>query len=134
MYYLLGDLNIDLFKCDDHKPTSNFLDTMYSYNMFALIIKPTRVTEKSATLVDHIWTNNFDVHSQHKQGILLTSMSDHNGIFHITGSKMNESSGNENVCLKKDMCHRNIEKFISKIQAVNWQKTMTETNAQQAYS
>ena len=132
--YLLGDLNIDLFKCDDHKPTSNFLDTMYSYNMFPLIVKPTRVTEKSATLIDHIWTNNFDVHSQHKQGILLTSMPDHYGIFHITGSKMNESSGNENVCLKRDMCHRNIEKFISKIQAVDWKKNMTETNAQQAYS
>ena len=101
MCYLLGDLNIGLFKCDDHKPTSNFLDTMYSYNMFPLIVKPTRVTEKSATLIDHIWTNNFDVHSQHKQGILLTSMSDHYGIFHITGSKLNESSGNENVCLKK---------------------------------
>ena len=39
MCYLLGDLNIDLFKCDDHKPTSNFLDTMYSYNMFPLIVK-----------------------------------------------------------------------------------------------
>ena len=121
----MGDLNIDLFKCDDHKPTSNFLDTMYSYNMFPLIrliVKPTHVTEKSATLFDHIWTNNFDVHSQHKQGILLTSMLDHYGIFHITGSKMNESSGNENVCLKRDMCHRNIEKCISKMQAVDWPK------------
>ena len=57
--------------------------------MFPLIVKPTRLTEKSATLIDHIWTNNFDVHSQHKQGVLLTSMSDHYGIFHITGSKMN---------------------------------------------
>ena len=47
---------------------------------------------------------------------------------------MNESPGNENVCLKRDMCHRNIEKFISKVQAVDWQKNMTETNAQQAYS
>ena len=123
MCYFLGDLNIDLFKCDDHKPTSNFLDTMYSYNMFPLIVKLTRVTVKSATLIDHIWTNSFDAHSQHKQGILLTSMSDHYGIFHITSSKMDKSSGNENVCLKRYMCHRNIEKFISKIQAVDWQKT-----------
>ena len=35
---------------------------------------------------------------------------------------------------KRDMCHRNIEKFISRIQAVDWQETMTETNVQQAYS
>ena len=49
---------------------------MYSYGIFPLIVKPTGVTEQSVTLIDHVWTNNFEILSQRKLGILLTSMSD----------------------------------------------------------
>ena len=35
--YLIGDLNIDLFKCESHKPTSTVLDILYSHNVFPLI-------------------------------------------------------------------------------------------------
>ena len=58
--YILGDLYIDFVKSDGHKPTSDFLDTIYSHNLFPLITKPTRVTSHSATLIDHILSNNFD--------------------------------------------------------------------------
>ena len=44
LFYLLGDLNIDLFKHDVHRPNSKFLDTIYSYNVYPLVTKPTRVT------------------------------------------------------------------------------------------
>ena len=52
LFYLLGDLNIDLFKHDVHRPTSEFLDTIYSYNVYPLVTKPTTVTASSATLID----------------------------------------------------------------------------------
>ena len=54
LFYLLGDLNIDLFKHDVHGLTSAFLDTIYSYNVYPLITKPTRVTISSAILIDQI--------------------------------------------------------------------------------
>ena len=63
--YLVGDLNIDLLKYEEHRPTSDFVDILYANNMFPFIVKPTRVTDKSATLIDHIMTNNFDVYSRH---------------------------------------------------------------------
>ena len=56
IFYCIGDLNIDLFKYDVHKPTSAILDTIYAYNVFPLITKPTRVTETAANLIDHILT------------------------------------------------------------------------------
>ena len=84
--YLLGDLNIDFLKSDEHKPTSDFLDTIYSHNLFPLITKPTRVTSDSATLIDHILTNNFDAFSSHFQGILCSSFSDYYAVFHVTSS------------------------------------------------
>ena len=53
LWYFLADLNIDLLKPENHSPTSEFLDIMYSYSMFPLITKPTRVTKNTATLIDH---------------------------------------------------------------------------------
>ena len=48
--YFLGDLNIDLLKYEEHRLTSEFLDLIYSYNVFPLISKPTRITSDTATL------------------------------------------------------------------------------------
>ena len=53
MICLINVLNIDLFKCESHKPTSTALDILYSHSVFPLITKPTRVTENTATLIDH---------------------------------------------------------------------------------
>ena len=40
-----------------------------------VINKPTRVSKTSATIIDHIWTN--DMHNYSFSGILYTSVSDH---------------------------------------------------------
>ena len=90
--YFLGDLNIDLLRYESHQSTAAFLDTLYSYNVFPLITKPTRVTRESVTLTDHVLTNNFDINSKHVQGILCTSISDHYAVFHITGNAAIASS------------------------------------------
>ena len=44
--YFLGGLNVDLLKYESHQSTAGFLDTLYSYNVFPLITKPTRVTRE----------------------------------------------------------------------------------------
>ena len=44
--YIMGDLNIDFLKADDHKSTGALLDVLYSYNVFPLITKPTRVLKR----------------------------------------------------------------------------------------
>ena len=62
LLYMLGDLNIDLLKCEKHRLTSSFVDILYSNNLFPLITKPTRVTQTTATLIDHVLTNNFDIY------------------------------------------------------------------------
>ena len=39
--YILGDYNIDLLKCDFHKPSSEFLTTMFENSFYNLINRPT---------------------------------------------------------------------------------------------
>ena len=51
--------------------------------MLPLIYKPTRETDSTATLINNIFTNNYDVNGQLCQGIFLMDISDHYGIFHI---------------------------------------------------
>ena len=79
----MGDTNIDLLKTQEHSQTSEFLDLMYSYNMIPVITKPTRVTAHTATLIDNIFTNNFQDTSKHHQGILYNDISDHFPVYHL---------------------------------------------------
>ena len=116
--YLVGDLKIVLLKHDEHRPTSDFVDILYANHMFPLIVKPTRVTDKSATLIDHVMTNNFDVYSRHKQGILMYSISGHYAIFHIAGNAQFQPSVSNHKTLKRDMRHRNIQKFVNEMKIV----------------
>ena len=135
LFYLLGDLNIDLFKHDVHRPTSEFLDTIYSYNVYPLVTKPTRVTASSATLIDHILSNNIDVSYGHTQGILCTSISDHFAVFHIAGN-MSTSKLTQPVSpkLTRDMRRKNIETFSTEMQKINWNNLLCINDTQSAYS
>ena len=51
--------NVDLLKYSCHDTTSNFIDQLYSYGLHPLMIKPTRITKESATIIDNIFTNKF---------------------------------------------------------------------------
>ena len=57
---IFGDINIDLIKFETHQSISDYLDMLYSYFCFPIITQPTRVTEHSETLIDHIYTNALD--------------------------------------------------------------------------
>ena len=50
--YIMGDFNIDLLNCASHDKTKDFLEKMFSFYMLPLISKPTRVSTKTATLID----------------------------------------------------------------------------------
>jgi len=47
----------------------------------SLIHYLTRVTHATATLLDHIYTNNASLNS--KSGIIVTDVADHSGTFHV---------------------------------------------------
>ena len=66
----MGDFKIDLLKTGDHSSTSDFVDLLYSNHLVPLIVKPTRVTGSTATIIDYILTNNFTDDIGHFQGIV----------------------------------------------------------------
>ncbi len=55
--FLLGDFNINILRYNDHHSTGMFLNTLASYKLMPTILRPTRITELSATLIYNIFTN-----------------------------------------------------------------------------
>ena len=72
--YILGDMNIDFLKYNHHAQTEEYLDMLHSNNISLIITKPTRITNYTATLTDHIYTNNTN---QMISGIATLDISDH---------------------------------------------------------
>ena len=56
------------------RPTHDYLDLIYSYCMIPSILKPTRITETSATILDNILTN---CDNEITTAILVTDITDH---------------------------------------------------------
>ena len=55
---IAGDMNLDLLKYGSHLPTSRYLDIMSNHGVLPRITRPTRIKNQSATLIDHIFTQN----------------------------------------------------------------------------
>ena len=51
-----GDINLDLLKYETHPPTAKYLDIMTNHRLIPKIVRPTRIKNRSATLIDHIFT------------------------------------------------------------------------------
>ena len=91
--YIVGDFNINLLNAESNLLTSSFLDLIFSLNYMPLINKPTRVTNSTATIIDNIFSNNYQ-NTESFNGILVSDISDHYPVFHIclepnTVKKMN---------------------------------------------
>ena len=72
---LSGDFNANLLKYDTERDVSDFLDLMYVNTLLPQITTPSRITAKSATLIDNIFSNQFD--PSFISGNLTISLSDH---------------------------------------------------------
>ena len=86
--YLMGDFNINSLNYGS-RHTHTFKNLFYTYSFSPTILKPTRVSRHSATLIDQIWTN--DTQNYQTSGIIYFTLSDHFPIFCVfrtTSSKL----------------------------------------------
>ena len=116
--FLLGDFNIDLMKTDEDENTSTYFDTLTSNSFVPHIIQPTRITPRSKTLIDNIFSNTTNF-SQGKSGNLTLSLSDHLAQFLIipldtcfTPPKISK--------LKRDTKHFDRENFFLDLLSIDW--------------
>ena len=131
LVYLMGDYNVNLLNVDKHIPSSDFLETLYSYSYLPLINKPTRINKNTATLIDNIFCNGIE-NSDYLCGILYTDISDHFAVFYICSkSYINKQDQYTN---KRLFSSENVEKFKSKLQQIDWNVVISSDNCQEAFS
>ena len=74
-YIIYDDFNIDQVKLQKNSKIKKYFNVVYAEGCINLINKPTRITENSATLLDHLYSNMTD-HITHRK-ILTFDVSDH---------------------------------------------------------
>ena len=129
--YIMGDFNINIMNGNDHSPTSDFIETMFSFSFMPLINKPTRVNNKTATLIDNIFCNNIE-NEQMFNGIFYTDISDHFPVFSIrVHSNVINSQSYINI---RSLSTDNIAKFKAKVEYADWNSVISCNSCQDAYS
>ena len=79
---LTGDFNVDLLKFESHPEVSRFLDILINYNFMPASILPTRITDTSSTLIDHLYYRSNAINpslilQNALNGCLVTDITDH---------------------------------------------------------
>ena len=133
---LVGDINIDLLKFDKLHNCKLYLDTLMMNKCLPLITHPTRVTEKSATLIDHIslyLDDNSKININNiSAGNIITDVSDHFANFFI----INKFDNNNNDKFNKQIrifSSKNIKKFKAYFESADWTTLYSSSNVNEAF-
>ena len=71
--HIAGDFNLNLLDHENRRKVQDFANLIYQNDMIPTINKPTRVTRKTATGIDHILTNSF-IDTTIKKGIIKSDV------------------------------------------------------------
>ena len=91
LFHIAGDFNLNLLDHDTNRKVQRFLNIVYRNGMIPTINKPTRVTQKTTTAIDHILTNSF-TDTVFKTAIFKSDISDHFPICFIIPSSMKQTN------------------------------------------
>ena len=120
---LAGDYNINLLNTSGCI-TTEYLTTLLSQGFLPYITRPTRITEYTATLIDHFFvkipTKSLEMPIHH--GILFNDKTDHLPIFLIMRSR------NKSVSRKQEFGriynNTNIQKFVHLLAPIKWEEIL----------
>ena len=116
--YVVGDFNIDLLKEEVYRPIRDYLNLLFSHSFLPKIVKPTRITPNTATLIDNIFTNN---HDDVNSFITITDISDHFPT--VLSTKLNfrkNKNVNSEPIYKRSFSDGNINNLKQKLSLVKW--------------
>ena len=112
--YLMGDFNIDFFKSESCDHVSQFIEQLFTSSFFPLISKATRITEHTDTLIDNIFTNNLEKLDESINAIIISDISDHLPIVHVSDTNIfykNRNANETEVSYQRIYSKTNIDAF-----------------------
>ena len=127
--FLVGDINMDLMKFERDN-TFDYFTTLSSQNFVPCITTPTRVNDRTSTLIDHIFVRlppklyGTDITS----GNILADISDHLPNFvALNNSKIQTKTKRPMIRIYSE---RNTNNFKSILEETDWNNFLVETDPQ----
>ena len=133
---LVGDFNIDLLKYEHDNTSQTLINSTTSHGFSQVISRPTRITDHSATLIDHIYTNQ--VHNITNTGIITYDISDHLATYvnialydRLNSRHMIEK---KNASLEQfNFRTENLDNFANLLRDEDWDNVLNESDTQLKY-
>ena len=133
---IAGDMNLNLINYQHHQKTNDYYNLLISNSYQPMITNPTRITDHTATLIDHIWTNNLES-ERNSSYILVTDISDHLPCIFIEHDS-NRSTNSAKYVKYRPITDKNREYFIRNVKktemALKFHTTNSNTSTQTKYS
>jgi len=117
--FILGDFNIDFLRINTHPQTEAYLNMIYANGLLPIVTKPTRITNHTSTLIDHIYTNT--TISQITSGIAIADLSDHLPVFCIVNSDFTTTASNHHY---RDYSNFKAEVFLAELNMISWDEIL----------
>ena len=129
--FICGDFNIDLLNPNKHKMTDDFINTLYSMNLYPKITRPTRITSHCATLIDNIFIN--DIINSTISGLLVNDISDHLPVFMVYDNNYKTAQPAKQTEYRRLRTEESISEFKNDVMTQNWDIILNESNINCAY-
>ena len=128
--YILGDINIDICTSNRSTAAQEYINVLTCKGFFSIITKPTRVTETSATIIDHIITN--DLTRRLFPIILRTDLTDRYLTAVVATINIKRKQRQSGKILRRDMSHFSTENFNNDVEqfADRFLEDLTEITAE----
>ena len=132
LIYITGDFNIDLLKFHGDEKILDYVNLFISNNLYCTLVYPTRVTNTTATLIDNIWTNDYN--NLINSGIVYSKVSDHFPIFSVFKTNLTLGRSDEIKTISyRDFSTDNVNRFRNDLCEVCWDLVLNVNHANNAY-
>ena len=111
------DFNVNLIQYGDNKKIDDFYDELSTHNFRPHILQPSRVTQKTCSLIDNIYIN--DLSSFSSGGNLTTSISDNIGQF-AQLDIFQSVQGEKKTRFGRNLCIINKNEFKEELENSSW--------------
>ena len=137
--YIVGDFNEDLIKYESDTEYQNLIDSAHNHGFVQLVSRPTRITERTHTLIDHVYTNNIE--SVLSCNVLTLDISDHLATHtkislgsSSTLTCRNSKNSKNNKCDFRLFNEVNNQTFKQLIDNESWDEITEDLDSQTSYS
>ena len=130
--FITGDFNFDLLKTTTHTDTSNFYNKITSNLLIPVISLPTKINSKNTTLIDNIFTNQFNPDTI--SGNWTVNISDHLPSFMVMPrANQNHLPKKHNIYVR-DVNNFDRENFLLDILDTDWDSTIVPDDANLSFN